>query len=150
MVVALFGGSTLTIVLAIGVISWPPIARQARSEFLKQKNLEYVNAVRSIGASNARIIVKTILPDTLSVLIVQSTLTMGAAILFEVGLAFLELGDSESLSWGYYVSLNRQYSLVNWWGETFPGFMVFLTVLILSLIGGGLQDAISPKLRGRQ
>lgn len=148
-VVALFGGSTLTIVLAIGVISWPPIARQTRSEFLKQKNLEYVKAARSIGASNARIIVRTILPNTLPVLIVQSTLTMGAAILFEAGLAFLGLGDSESLSWGYYVGLNRQYFLVNWWGVTFPGFMVFLTVLNLSLIGDGLQDAINPKLRGR-
>ena len=148
-VVALFGGSTLTIVLAIGTISWPPVARQTRSEFLKQKNLEYVKAARSIGASNSRIILRTILPNTLPVLIVQATLTMGAAILFEAGLAFLGLGDPASLSWGYYVGLNRQYFLVNWWGVTFPGFMVFLTVLSLSLIGDGVQDAINPKLRGR-
>lgn len=148
-VVALFGGSTTTIVLAIGIISWPPVARQTRSEFLKQKNLEYVKAARSIGASNARIILLTILPNTLPVLIVQATLTMGAAILFEAGLAFLGLGDPESLSWGYYVGLNRQYFLVNWWGVTLPGFMVFLTVLSLSLIGDGIQDAINPKLRGR-
>lgn len=148
-VVALFGGSTLTIVLAIGVISWPPVARQTRSEFLKQKNLEYVKAARSIGASNVRIILRTILPNTLPVLIVQATLTMGAAILFEAGLAFLGLGDPDSLSWGYYVGLNRQYFLVNWWGVTFPGLMVFLTVLSLSLIGDGIQDAVNPKLRGR-
>ena len=148
-VVALFGASTVTIVLAIGIISWPPVARQTRSEFLRQKNLEYVKAARSIGASNARIILRTILPNTLPVLIVQATLTMGAAILFEAGLAFLGLGDPESLSWGYYVGLNRQYFLVNWWGVTFPGFMVFVTVLSLSLIGDGIQDAINPKLRGR-
>lgn len=148
-IVALFGGSTLTIVLAIGIISWPPVARQTRSEFLKQKNLEYVKAAKSIGASNSRIILRTILPNTLPVLIVQATLTMGAAILFEAGLAFLGLGDPDSLSWGYYVGLNRQYFLVNWWGVTFPGFMVFLTVLSLSLIGDGIQDAINPKLRGR-
>ncbi|MDE0111539.1 MAG: ABC transporter permease [Albidovulum sp.] len=148
-VVALFGASTITIVLAIGIISWPPVARQTRSEFLRQKNLEYVKAARSIGASNARIILRTILPNTLPVLIVQATLTMGAAILFEAGLAFLGLGDPESLSWGYYVGLNRQYFLVNWWGVTFPGFMVFITVLSLSLIGDGIQDAINPKLRGR-
>ena len=147
--VALFGASTITIVLAIGIISWPPVARQTRSEFLRQKNLEYVKAARSIGASNARIILRTILPNTLPVLIVQATLTMGAAILFEAGLAFLGLGDPESLSWGYYVGLNRQYFLVNWWGVTFPGFMVFVTVLSLSLIGDGIQDAINPKLRGR-
>lgn len=148
-VVALFGGSTLTIVIAIGIISWPPIARQTRSEFMKQKNLEYVQAARSIGSSNARIMFSTILPNTLPVLIVQTTLTMGAAILFEAGLAFLGLGDPDSLSWGYYVGLNRQYFLVNWWAVTFPGFMVFLTVLSLSLVGDGLQDAINPKLRGR-
>ena len=148
-IVALFGGSTLTIVLAIGVISWPPIARQTRSEFLRQKGLEYVAAARAIGASDARIVLSTILPNTLPVLIVQATLTMGAAILFEAGLAFLGLGDADSLSWGYYVGLNRQYFLTNWWAVTLPGFMVFLTVLSLSLIGDGLQDAVNPRLRRR-
>lgn len=148
-VVALFSASTLTIVLAIGIVAWPPVARQTRSEFMKQKNLEYVKAARAIGASNTRIILSTILPNTLPVLIVQITLAMGTAILFEAGLSFLGLGDAESLSWGYYVGLNRQYFLVNWWGVTLPGFMVFLTVLSLSLIGDGIQDAVNPKLRGR-
>ncbi|WP_179381326.1 ABC transporter permease [Jannaschia marina] len=148
-VVALFGASTATIVIAIGIVSWPPIARQTRSEFMKQKGLEYVKAAKAIGASNARIILRTILPNTFPILIVQSTLTMGAAILFEAGLAFLGLGDPNNLSWGYYVGLNRQYFLTNWWAVSIPGFMVFLTVLSLSLIGDGLQDAINPKLRGR-
>lgn len=148
-IVALFGASTLTIVLAIGIVAWPPVARQTRSEFLKQRSLEYVKAASAIGSSNARIMLSTILPNTLPVLIVQATLTMGTAILFEAGLAFLGLGDSSNLSWGYYVGLNRQYFLVNWWGVTFPGLMVFLTVLSLSLIGDGIQDAVNPKLRGR-
>lgn len=148
-VVALFGASTLTIVLAIGIIAWPPVARQTRSEFMKQKSLEYVKAARAIGASDTRIILSTILPNALPVLIVQITLAMGTAILFEAGLSFLGLGDADSLSWGYYVGLNRQYFLVNWWGVTLPGLMVFLTVLSLSLIGDGIQDAVNPKLRGR-
>lgn len=148
-IVALFGASKVTIILAIGAIAWPPVARQTRSEFMRQKNLEYVKAARAIGSSNARIILKTILPNTMPVLIVQSTLTMGTAILFEAGLAFLGIGDPSSLSWGFYVGLNRIYFLINWWAVTLPGLMVFLTVLSLSLIGDGFQDAVNPKLRGR-
>lgn len=148
-VVSLFGASTVTIVLAISAISWPQVARQTRSELLKQKNLEYVKSARAIGASNARILLLTILPNILPVLIVQSTLTMGTAILFEAGLAFLGIGDPSELSWGFYVGLNRQYFLVNWWAVTLPGLMVFMTVLSLSLIGDGIQDAVNPKLRGR-
>lgn len=148
-IVALFGASTLTIVIAIGIVSWPPVARQTRSEFLKQKNLEYVKAARAIGSSNARIMFSTILPNTLPILIVQGTLAMGTAILFEAGLAFLGIGDPNNLSWGYYVGLSRQFFLVNWWAVTVPGMMVFLTVLSLSLIGDGIQDAVNPKLRGR-
>jgi len=148
-IVALFGASTMTVVLAIGIVSWPPIARQTRSEFLKQKNLEYVKAARAIGCSNSRIMFSTILPNTLPILIVQGTLAMGTAILFEAGLAFLGIGDPNNLSWGYYVGLSRQYFLSNWWAVTVPGLMVFFTVLSLSLIGDGIQDAVNPKLRGR-
>ncbi len=148
-IVALYGPSTLTIVLAIGLIAWPTIARLVRAEFLRQKNLEYVKAARAIGSSDARIIFKTILPNTLPVVIVQSTLVMGSAILFEAGLAFLGLSNPSDLSWGFYIGANRSYFLSNWWGVTFPGLMIFFTVLSLSLIGDGLQDAVNPKLRGR-
>jgi peptide/nickel transport system permease protein len=136
-------------VLAIGLIAWPTIARLVRAEFMRQKNLEYVKAARAIGASDARIIFKTILPNTMPVVIVQSTLVMGGAILFEAGLAFLGLSNPKDLSWGFYIGANRTYFLSNWWGLTFPGLMIFFTVLSLSLIGDGLQDAANPKLRGR-
>ncbi len=148
-IVALYGASTKSIVLAIGLIAWPTIARLVRAEFLRQKNLEYVKAARAIGASDARIIFKTILPNTMPVVIVQSTLVMGSAILFEAGLAFLGLSNPKDLSWGFYIGANRTYFLSNWWGLTFPGLMIFFTVLSLSLIGDGLQDAANPKLRGR-
>lgn len=148
-VVALYGASTRTIVLAIGLIAWPTIARLVRAEFMRQKNLEYVKAARAIGASDFRIIFKTILPNTLPVVIVQSTLVMGSAILFEAGLAFLGLSNPKDLSWGFYIGANRTYFLSNWWGLTFPGLMIFFTVLSLSLIGDGIQDAVNPKLRGR-
>ena len=148
-IVALYGASTKSIVLAIGLIAWPTIARLVRAEFMRQKNLEYVKAARAIGASDARIIFKTTLPNTMPVVIVQSTLVMGGAILFEAGLAFLGLSNPKDLSWGFYIGANRTYFLSNWWGLTFPGLMIFFTVLSLSLIGDGLQDAANPKLRGR-
>jgi len=69
--------------------------------------------------------------------------------LFEAGLAFLGLSNPSELSWGFYIGQNRNFFLSNWWGLTFPGLMIFFTVLSLSLIGDGIQDAVNPKLRGR-
>lgn len=148
-IVALYGASTTVIVLAIGLIAWPTIARLVRAEFLRQRNLEYVKAAKAIGASDLRIIAKTIFPNTMPVVIVQSTLVMGSAILFEAGLAFLGLGNPADLSWGFFLGQSRTDFFSNWWGVTFPGLMIFFTVLSLSLIGDGLQDAVNPKLRGR-
>ena len=148
-IVALFEPSTRTIAVAIGLASWPGTARLTRAEFLRLKNLEFVKAARAIGASDFRIISRVILPNAMPPLIVTTTLIMGAAILFESGLAFLGLGDPNSQSWGQMIGLNRQTFLNGWWTVTFPGLAIFATVLSFSLIGDGLQDAFNPKLRGR-
>jgi peptide/nickel transport system permease protein len=148
-IVALFEPSTRTIAIAIGLASWPGTARLTRAEFLRLKNLEFVKAARAIGASDFRIIWRVIFPNALPPLIVSITLIMGAAILFESGLAFLGLGDPNSQSWGQMIGLNRQTFLNGWWTVTFPGLAIFSTVLSFSLIGDGLQDAFNPKLRGR-
>lgn len=147
--VALFGASLTMVAIAIGVVSWTSVARLARSEFLKIRELEYVKAARSIGASNRRIIWQVILPNALPTLVVQSALIVGVAILFEAGLSFLGLSDPNVMSWGLMIGSNRQYILDAWWGVTFPGFTIFLTVLSISLIGDGLNDALNPKLRER-
>ena len=147
--VGLFGASLTMIAIAIGVVSWTGVARLARSEFLKIRELEYVRAARSIGTSNRRIIWRVILPNALPPLIVQSTLIVGVAILFEAGLSFLGLGDPNIMSWGFMLGSNRQYMLDAWWAVTFPGFVIFLTVLSISLVGDGLNDALNPKLRER-
>jgi len=148
-IVALFEPSTRTIAVAIGLASWPGTARLTRAEFLRLKNLEFVKAARAVGASDFRIISRVILPNAMPPLIVTTTLIMGAAILFESGLAFLGLGDPNSQSWGQMIGLNRQTFLNGWWTVTFPGLAIFATVLSFSLIGDGLQDAFNPKLRGR-
>jgi len=148
-VVALFEPSTRTIAIAIGLVAWPSIARLTRAEFLRLKNLEYVKAARAIGASDRRIMWRVIFPNALPPLIVSASLLMGAALLFEAGLAFLGLGDPNTLSWGLMIGLNRGNFLTAWWTVTFPGLAIFVTVLSFSLIGDGLQDAFNPKLRGR-
>ena len=147
--VSLFGASLVTIALAIGVVSWPPIARLTRAEFLRIKELDYVRASRAIGAPDRRLIWRVILPNALPPLIVAATLTVGAAILFEAGLSFLGLGDPNIMSWGLMIGANRDFMLEAWWAVTLPGLAIFVTVLGVSLIGDGLTDALDPKRRGR-
>ncbi len=148
-VVTLFSPTLLTITLAIGVVTWTGTARLTRAEFLKYRNLEFVRAERAIGAGHARIIWRVILPNALPPLIVSATLAIGSAILFEAALSFLGLGDQNRMSWGLMIGASRQYVLSCWWAVAFPGAAIFVTVLAVSLIGDGLNDALNPKLRER-
>lgn len=148
-IVTLFSPSLATVAVSIGIVSWPGAARLTRAEFLRIKNLEYVKAARSIGARNSRLIWQVILPNALPPLIVSATLTTGIAILFESGLSFLGLGDPNVMSWGLMMGFNRDYMLEAWWTATMPGVAIFLTVLSISLIGDGLNEAFNPRLRER-
>jgi peptide/nickel transport system permease protein len=148
-VVSLFGAKLTIVTLAIGLVSWTGTARLTRAEFMKYRDLEFVRAERAIGAGNARIIWRVILPNALPPLIVSGTLAIGAAILFEAGLSFLGLGDPNQMSWGLMIGSSRQYILSCWWAVAFPGAAIFVTVLAVSLIGDGLNDALNPKLRER-
>jgi peptide/nickel transport system permease protein len=145
--VTLFSPSIPIIACAIGLVSWPATARLTRAEFLKIKQLGYVTAARSNGARDTYLIWCVILPNAAPPLIVSSALVVGMAILFEAGLSFLGLGDPNVMSWGLILGSNRAYLIDAWWTVTFPGLAIFLTVLSLSLIGDGLNDAFSPGLR---
>jgi len=148
-VVTLFGPTLVTVTLAIGIVSWTGTARLTRAEFMKYRGLEFVRAERAIGARHARIIWKVILPNALPPLIVSATLAIGAAILFQAGLSFLGLADPNQMSWGLMIGSSREYVLSCWWAVAFPGAAIFITVLAVSLIGDGLNDALNPKLRER-
>ncbi len=148
-IVLLFRPSLATVAISIGLVSWPTPARLARAEFMRIREMDYVRAARAMGAQNARIIWRLILPNAAPPLIVSATLTVGAAILFEGGLSFLGLGDSNAISWGLMMGLNRPYLLDAWWATTLPGVVLFLTVLAVSLVGDGLNDALNPRLRER-
>jgi len=147
--VTLFEPGVWTIAFAIGVVAWPSTARLTRAEFLRLRNLEFVKAARAMGASDLRIILRVVLPNALPPLIVSTTLVVGVAILFEAGLGFLGLSDPNVWSWGQMIGSNRSYFLTSWWSVTLPGMAIFVTVLSISLIGDGLQDAFNPKLRER-
>lgn len=148
-VVTLFTPTLVTVTLAIGIVSWTGTARLARAEFMKVRGMEFVRAERSIGAGDARIIWKVILPNAFPPLIVSATLAIGGAILFEAGLSFLGLSDPNQMSWGLMIGSSRPYVLSSWWAIAFPGAAIFVTVLAVSLIGDGLNDALNPKLRER-
>ncbi|MDG1531982.1 MAG: ABC transporter permease [Paracoccaceae bacterium] len=147
--VALFGASLPMITFAIGVVSWTAVARITRSEFLRIRELEYVMAARASGGSNKTLMFAVILPNALPPIIVQSALMVGSAILFEAGLSFLGLTDPNVVSWGQIIGSNRQYILDAGYTVTFPGIAIFVTVLAISLVGDGLNDALNPKLRQR-
>ena len=147
--VALFSPKIITVALAIGVVSWTQTARLARAEFLKIRNMEYVTAGRALGMRDAGLIWKAILPNALPPLIVSATLIIGVAILFEAGLSFLGLSDPNVVSWGAMLGSGRPYILDAWWLVTLPGIAIFLTVLSVSLIGDGLNDALNPKMKDK-
>ena len=144
--VALFQPSIASIVVAIGVVSWPPLARIVRGEFLALRSREFVQAAIVLGQSNARIIVTQILPNSLSPIIVSASLMVGTAILLESALSFLGLGDPNVMSWGYMIGAARTVMRQAWWMPVFPGLAIVVTVLALNLVGEGLSDALNPRL----
>ena len=148
-IVALFGASLPVITFAIGIVSWTAVARITRAEFLRIRELEYVTASRSVGAKNIYLIMQVILPNALPPIVVQATLMVGSAILFEAGLSFLGLSDPNVMSWGAIMGNNRQYILLEGYILMYPGLAIFITVLAISLVGDGLNDALNPKLRKR-
>lgn len=147
--VSLFSPTLVTIAIAIGVVSWPATARLTRAEFLRIKQLDYVKSARGIASTDSYIIWRIIFPNALPPLIVSATLVIGIAILFEAGLSFLGLGDPNIMSWGLMIGAGRPHFLDAWWMVTLPGVAIFITVLSVSLIGDGLNDAFNPKLRER-
>ena len=148
-ILTLWGATVFNVVLAIAIVAWPQTARLSRAEFLRLRNMEYVRAARAMGAGDFRIMTRIILPNAAPPLIVSATLVIGAAILFEAGLSFLGLGDPNTVTWGLMLGNSRPFILVTWWAVTFPGLAIFLTVLAISLVGDGLNDAFNPKLRER-
>lgn len=150
LLVAIMKPSIISIVIAIAVVSWPGVARLVRGEFLSIKNREFVQACHTLGMGDIRIMLREILPNCLSPIIVIGSLMIATAILIESGLAFLGLGDPNIMSWGFQIGAGRTMLRSAWWVCTFPGIAILVTVLAINLIGEGLNDALNPRLKERQ
>jgi peptide/nickel transport system permease protein len=148
--VAIFSPSLGSIVAAIAIVSWPPVARVIRAEVLSLRTREFVQAAEVLGRSRLSIISREILPNALSPLIVLASLMVASAILLESGLSFLGLGDPNLMSWGFMIGAGRSVIRLAWWMSVFPGIAIFLTVLALNLVGEGLTDALNPRLTRRR
>jgi len=148
-VVSVLGPSILHITLAVGLVSWPPIARLMRAEFLSFRQREFVQACRAGGLGSFRIAVTEILPNAMPPVIVMSSLVVAGAILYESVVSFLGLGDPNIASWGRLVGEGRSLIRNAPYICAIPGLVIMLAVLSLNLMGDGLNDALNPKLRRR-
>ena len=147
LLVAILAPSVWSIVFAIAVVNWPTVARLVRGEFLAMRGREFVQACICLGMTDGRVIFRHILPNCLSPIIVTGSLIVATAILIESALSFLGLGDPNVMSWGFMIGAGRTFLRSAWWLCTIPGVAILLTVLAINLVGEGLNDALSPRLR---
>jgi peptide/nickel transport system permease protein len=147
--VAIFKPSIRTIVVAIAVVSWPPVSRVVRAQFLSLRERDFVQACVALGMPQSRIVFRQILPNCLAPVIVLASIMVATAILIEAGLAFLGLGDPNVMSWGKMIGDGRDALRTAWYLSAIPGVAILLTVLALNLVGEGLNDALNPRLEGR-
>jgi peptide/nickel transport system permease protein len=144
--VAVFGSTMQTVTIAIGIVSWPPVARLTRAEFLTLRTRDFVQACRVQGLSDAHLILREVLPNALPPVIVYASVVMAVAILLESALAFLQLSDPNVPSWGNLIGLGRSVLRTEWYVSAIPGVAILLTILGVSLVGQGLNDALNPRL----
>lgn len=147
-IVSVLGGSLTNVIIAVGIFSIPAFSRIVRGSTLQVKKLEYIDAVRALGATDLRIIFKHILPNILSPIIVQVTMRVATAILTASGLAFLGLGaQPPTPEWGLMLSDGRAYMHNASHMVLFPGMMIVIVVLAFNIFGDGLRDALDPKMK---
>ncbi len=146
--VAILGPGLINAMIAIAIVYQPHFARLTRAAVMGEKAREYVTAARVAGASNLRLMFKTILPNCLAPLIVQATLSFSSAVLDSAALGFLGMGAQPPASeWGTMLAEAREFILRAWWVVTFPGLAILTSVLAINLMGDGLRDALDPKLK---
>jgi peptide/nickel transport system permease protein len=145
---AALGGGFINAIIAIGIGFFPAFVRITRAQVLTVRRLEYVQAAKAIGAGNLRIIFLHVFPNVMGPLIVQTTLTMAAAIIAEAGLSYLGLGAKpEEPSWGSMLRIAQGYLNVDPILAIWPGLAIFLVVLGFNLLGDGLREVLDPKLK---
>ena len=150
MMLTILGEGVLNLVLVLGIGQWVTYARIARAETLVQREREFVEAVRALGATEWRIMFRTIMPNILTPLIVIASFNVAGVILSEASLSFLGLGVPESVpTWGAMLANSRNQLLSgSWWLAVFPGLAIMFTVVSLNILGDWTRDFLDPRLRG--
>jgi peptide/nickel transport system permease protein len=143
--VSILRPSIRSIIIAIVIISWPPVARLVRGEFLSLKTREFVQAAVSVGHGPARIIFREILPNAINPVVAIATLMIASAIILESSISFLGLGDPNLITWGYMIGASRSVIRLAWWMSVFPGCALVLTVLAINSVGEGLSRSWDPR-----
>jgi len=147
-VIAVLGPSIWNIMAVIGLTGWMGVARLVRAEFLSLREREFVVAARALGASDARLIWRHLLPNALTPVMVSATLGVAGAILVESSLSFLGLGvQPPTPSWGNMLTMGKDNIEIAWWLSVFPGLAILVTVMSYNLLGEGIREAIDPRLR---
>lgn len=145
-IVAVIGPGIDNVMVAVSIVMVPQFARLVRASVLSVREAAYVEAARALGAGGTRIVLGSVLPNCTAPLVVQSTLSLGTAILDAAGLSFLGLGaQPPTPEWGAMLSGGRELLLTAPWVMTFPGLAIFFVVLGLNLFGDGLRDALDPR-----
>jgi peptide/nickel transport system permease protein len=147
LVVAMLGTGIEKIIMVIGILGWPEVARVVRAQFLTFREREFVIAARAMGASHAKVIFREILPNAIPPAVVVASILVARAILLEAGLSFLGLGDPNLISWGSLLSEAQERISASVWLALFPGLAISLLVLCINLFGDGINDVLNPKLR---
>lgn len=149
--VAALGGSVTNIVIALTIAFWPGLTRIVRSSVLQINNLQYIEAAKTSGISDPAILVKYILPNILSPIIVQGTFVFARAILSEAALSFLGVGVNPSIpTWGNMLQESQIYISMAPWFSIFPGLAILLTVLAINFLGEGLREEFDPNSKMRK
>ena len=147
LVASFYRPSPAALALYLASVSWAGIARLIRGEVLSLRNRDYVDAARVLGASNARILIRHIFPNVVPIIVVWSSLVIPGLILAEATLSYLGIGvRPPTPSWGNMLQDAKQFVRVSWTLVFIPGFMIYLTVLSINLVGSGLRDALDPRL----
>jgi peptide/nickel transport system permease protein len=144
--IAIWSPRIWLIIAVLGATAWMGVARLVRGQILSLKEREFVQATRALGVPHARVILRHVLPNTLSPVIVAASLMIGDVILTEAALSFLGLGvQPPTASWGNIINQGRDDLLGAWWVATFPGLAIVVTVVSYNLVGDGLRDALDPR-----
>jgi len=148
-IIAVLGPSLPTLIVVVGLSGWVAYARVLRGQVLVLRSREFVDAIHALGGSTVRVVLRHVLPNVLSSLVVIATLELARAIVLEATLSFLGLGvQPPTPSWGGMVHEGREYLDSAWWIATFPGLVLMLTSLVVSRTGDWLRDLFDPTLRG--